>query len=661
MHSISGQKNVWSQLGSCGTSDEGSPLRQSTDPDRPRRSSATHTTEPSKDFLQIPPHRTCADTVLTWEIFEGVYPSLSLVGYFFVSGDRSISDVRLGPPDDSFTMISGLVPPNEEQIPMLVDKFLQNVHTKNPILDVEELIRQARIIARDGLGWNAWSCLTLLAAALGAIAKPFEAAVIASPDESSTSAPFIADVPATRENLQQAESYFILACRRLGTLKHSIIGVQCYFFAGVYLMYTLRPLASWQYFFQASTLYQMYMKTRYGPMTTMTDQINMSPPHDGFMGAKQKRIEESLYWSCFKSECEFRVELPLPQSEISTYHHPQLFPSPPSPPSGGIDARQSPSPFSSQDSTMKVASVQENMNPSPINTEILTLRLHAKRLCNEEESWYYYLTEIALRRIGNRIINTFFGHKPESWRDIKSLLGIALEFDTQVSAWSAHLPAAMQHWETTYTIRAPALGNVADGNGNHASRELSWATENRLLEMRSWLYQPFLYYLVHNNSFSRLSAARKNTANGQPSRPWEESTRTSAGLAEGLSVEEDAALYHFITSGIECNLKILDVRSLRHRHHGLWYDMRSLMCASLILLAVVKSGHEAWISGGVEGLWGLNSGEMSQGQPIGGKIGHVLAEFNFWSTESPDLVRHAEVLEDMTRRVQAVRHARHVQ
>lgn len=129
-------------------------------------------------------------------------------------------------------MASGLVPPNDEQIPMLVDKFLQNVHTKNPILDVEELVRQARIIANDGLGWNAWSCLILLAAALGTIAKPFEAAMISTPVEPRTSAPFTADVPATRENLQQAESYFILACRRLGTLKHSIIGVQCYFFAG---------------------------------------------------------------------------------------------------------------------------------------------------------------------------------------------------------------------------------------------------------------------------------------------------------------------------------------------------------------------------------------------------------------------------------------------
>jgi len=427
----------------------------------------------------------------------------------------------------------------------------------------------------------------------------------------------------------------------------------------VYLMYTLRPLVSWQYFFQASTLYQMYMKTRYGLLATIPDPGNISAQHDRFMDAKQKRIEESLYWSCFKSECELRVELPLPQSEISTYHHPQLFPSPPSPPNGLGHGRQSQSPFSSHDGTINIASVQGN--PSPTNTETLTLRLHAKRLCNEEESWYYYLTEIALRRIGNRIINTFFGQKHDSWRDIKSLLSIALEFDNQVSAWSAHLPAAMQHWETTYTIRAPALGNVADGNSDHASRELSWETENRLLEMRSWLYQPFLYYLVHNEPSSRPSRAGQTTANGQPFRPGEESTTEGAGRDEQLSVEDDAALYHFIISGIECNLKILDVRSLRHRHHGLWYDMRSLMRASLILLAVVKSGHEAWISGGVEVLWGRGSGDFLQGQPIGGKIGNVLTEFAFWSRESPDMSRHAEVLKDMTRRVQAIWDARRAQ
>ena len=290
---------------------------------------------------------------------------------------------------------------------------------------------------------------------------------------------------------------------------------------------------------------------------------------------------------------------------------------------------------------------------SSYGVENMDLRQHAKQLCNEEESWYYYLTEIALRRIGNRIINTFFRPTTAAWLDVQPLLGIALEFDTQVSAWSAHLPAAMQAWETNYTIRAPTFEPFP---GNDVSRELSWATDNRLLEMRSWLYQPFLYHLIHIQAAPRQSEDNAIDGGVVASQPPSRDEFISSALhgSQSLSVDDATALYHFITSGIECNLKIIDVRSLRHRHHGLWYDIRSLMTASLILLAIVKSGKEAWIPGGAQVLWGMSSSSYSHEQVIAGKIGHVLAEFEYWTVESPDLQRHRDILEDVTRTVQRI-------
>ena len=137
--------------------------------------------------------------------------------------------------NDSQALNAGIVPPNEEQIPLLVDRFLQNVHTKNPVLDVEQLVKQARIIANHGLRWDAYSCIVLLAAALGTIAKPFEAAVNVSPSpggEGGTTTTWACDAPNTAQEMQQAESCFVLACRRLGGLKHSLLGSQCHFFAG---------------------------------------------------------------------------------------------------------------------------------------------------------------------------------------------------------------------------------------------------------------------------------------------------------------------------------------------------------------------------------------------------------------------------------------------
>lgn len=134
---------------------------------------------------------------------------------------------------------------------------------------------------------------------------------------------------------------------------------------------------------------------------------------------------------------------------------------------------------------------------SSITEEDLEIRKHSKRLCNEEESWYYYLTEVALRRIGNRITNTFFRQDYTSWVNIKPLTSIALEFDAQVSSRSANLPDAMKQYETSSSIRAPRFDPLANDRCSSVSKELNWATDNRLLEMRSWLYQPFLYYAIH--------------------------------------------------------------------------------------------------------------------------------------------------------------------
>jgi hypothetical protein len=67
-------------------------------------------------------------------------------------------------------------------------------------------------------------------------------------------------------------------------------------------------------------------------------------------------------------------------------------------------------------------------------SEDLDISKHSKRLNNKEESWYYYLREVALRRIGNRISNTFFRQDYTLQVNTKPLTSIALEFDAQVSS-----------------------------------------------------------------------------------------------------------------------------------------------------------------------------------------------------------------------------------
>jgi hypothetical protein len=421
-------------------------------------------------------------------------------------------------------------------------------------------------------------------------------------------------------------------------------------------MYTLRPLLSWQYFFHASTLYQLYLKTSRGIMGT--DLELKVPPHGNAMNRKQRRLEQCLYWSCFKSECEFRVELPLPQSEIASLDYPNMFPSPPSATAAEpIDTQISSSSlhsFVQPDHSSHLHSLGHIYPASTLTDEELEIRAHSKLLYNEEESWYYYLTEVALRRIGNRIINTFFRQDFTSWLNIKPLLSIALEFDVQVSSWSANLLPAMQHYETTSTLRAPRTDPQSDGSSNFISRELSWATDNRLLEMRSWLYQPFLYYLIHSGSRAGSSMLIPATSINTPGRHTRGTLYDLLNQPSppALHPDDSSVLQHMITSGIECNLKILEVRNLRHRHHGLWYDLRSTMTASLMLLAVIKSGHADLIPGGLEPLFG-SSQAVSHGvaDQVGGKFGRVLAQMQFWQDESPDLVRHRELLLQLIKEV----------
>lgn len=99
----------------------------------------------------------------------------------------------------------------------------------------------------------------------------------------------------------------------------------------VYLMYTLRPIRSWQHFFNASLIYQVYLRMAHGIAESYVDVLGNLARHVDSADRKMRCFEQSLYWSCFKSECEFRVELPLPQSEISYREYPNLFPSLPLP------------------------------------------------------------------------------------------------------------------------------------------------------------------------------------------------------------------------------------------------------------------------------------------------------------------------------------------
>ena len=178
-----------------------------------------------------------ADTILEWSIFQGKYPRDALIGELFQAkaGAEHPAENSDRSPLDEFMRGRGLRPLDDEKIPHLIDAFLQFIHTKNPILDVESLVKHGRKCAEHGVGWDGLSCLVLLACALGTIAQPFDTSFkqkTHSPHGSLEESPTPGSLHVYAEQLQQGESCFALACRRLGSLKPTMLGVQCHFLAG---------------------------------------------------------------------------------------------------------------------------------------------------------------------------------------------------------------------------------------------------------------------------------------------------------------------------------------------------------------------------------------------------------------------------------------------
>ncbi|KAL3442842.1 hypothetical protein BJX65DRAFT_286166 [Aspergillus insuetus] len=564
----------------------------------------TGAADAQRDYLQVPACGGSADTVLTWPIFGGRFRDSSLVTTLFQSPHGGESSRQA----DTWIVPNGFQSPPTENIPALVDRFIQNVHTKNPILDLEGLVQSGRRAAEFGLQWDAHSCLVLLACALGSISDPFTYSMNAPQMETSLhdQARPSSSITVSAADLREGETFFVLACRRIGLLRHSVIGAQCHFFAGVYLMYTFRPLSAWNHFSQASTFYRLRLR--------LIEGLNMDDISAHEAESQQdsvaRRLEQSLYWSCFKSEVEIRVELPLPQSAIAEFEYPTLFPTPPTL-SGDYPGNDQCPPGSLDEGRHTPQSQQHRLFDRPD----LEARRHIMQLFNEEQSWYYYLTEVALRRIGNRVLNAFYrGTRPAStWSTVKPFIPIALEFESQINAWAANLPPAMQYYgnnETTPASHATAGGNhdVQDS----ISLELSWAIGNRLLEIRLWLYQPFLYFAIHHPVTPGVAAVPSN-----------------------LTAGEAVSMQALAQSGFTCCMQILQARCLRHRHHGIWFDLRALVTASLIVIALVKSGNLD--------VPGIDLAE----EDLRGHFTKTLEALTYWEDEAPDIKRARQVLVEL--------------
>ncbi|GFF56926.1 oleate-activated transcription factor 1 [Aspergillus udagawae] len=272
-----------------------------------------------------------------------------------------------------------------------VDRFFTHVHVKNPILNERETRRLFTRISMHGIDWSPDSCLALLVCALGTLATPF------GEDQCQTR-------PGT-EVYQTAQSLYTAAQKRIGSVFCSggLREAQCLFLSGVYMMSIFQREHAWRYFLQALACCQQFSFLRPGNRSGVPLQSN-------------RIAEQAIYWSAWKSEREIRLDLQAPdfalsQAELAIY--PPFFPTPP-----------------------ESHEVIPASDPTAMAMDEIAQR--------ERLAWYFYLSEISLRRLHFRVASSFL-HVPVSPESdlLEELAKATEEHEEQAQEWITALPAIL--------------------------------------------------------------------------------------------------------------------------------------------------------------------------------------------------------------------------
>ncbi|PNP78614.1 hypothetical protein FNYG_07960 [Fusarium nygamai] len=490
------------------------------------------------DDLTAPTGISSVESVLDWPILAGIVdPGHILEALSDTKAGRGHASSLTSGTDNVLGFNAGRRPiaMNEKEIPRLVQQFLQHVHPVNPILDVDEIYSHSLRISETGITWDGESCIVLIACALGCIAKPYDT-MVTSPSETSTTS----SIESQGEELEMANAYFELARQRLGLLDQGLLAAQCHFFAGVYYMFTLAPLRAWSQFEHAANTFYIYWK------------------YLSRKDSQSVRLARSFYWSCLKSQVELGLDLQLPQSVLKDLHDAgSELPTPPE-----INA-----PHSRQ---------TRAIFPPPGETSAEDLG------SVQEESWYYYLTEITLRRFNNRAFNLLYrdgkGWGTAESLSIESLISAVSQVEEQLDNWAQRMPLMAQ-------ITMGAL----------PTNKLALLLYARILELKCLIYRPFLYHAAHST----------------------------------MSDREQAEISPFVDKGLSCHFLAITIGYLHYRNHITYYHFRSSTASALCIMAIVKSRkvhavHEMDWRGGVE---------------------ELIKKIRYWEDEAATAGRCADVLE----------------
>lgn len=296
------------------------------------------------------------------------------------------------------------------------------------------------------------------------------------------------DSSSTPANLGRATSYFNASQKRIGTLlgNGGTLEAQCFFFSGVYLMSALQPVPAWRHFVQALACCQEFEFAKQSLFVESSGSFN-SPGGP--------TAEESVYWACWKSEMELRVHLQLPDFQANDFAYPRLFPTPPA----------------------------GNGN-------------------EEHRAWYYYLAEIALRRLDTRVRNEMcHTSRPNNDQAFVELSHTIPAYEDQINSWMRSLP-------NTMSLQTPEAEDDV----------LKFILRGHMMNFYEMIYWPFLEAVINQR--------------------------------RGFIAVET-----YGRKGLHCCIERIRLNKpgFKHRHHGTWFMLQSCTRSALILLAAARTKRAA--------------------------------------------------------------------
>ncbi|KXH41359.1 hypothetical protein CNYM01_10773 [Colletotrichum nymphaeae SA-01] len=351
------------------------------------------------------------DSVLEWPIFPKPVPFA--IDPFSHASPRGDAFSPRSPPAMEFYELS-----------RLVDLYLTNVHPMNPVVDAQMLRQMLKQVAENGPDWSASTCIVALSCALGAISqRPGQRTPSGTPRGYSV-----------EPNRHLASRYWSVAEKRLGFSMGSPgwESVQCLCLAGIWHMYNMDPLQAWKCFSMASNTWYT---------TSLTNKLTMPAKAETPEFPQSLSMEQILYFTCFKSECELAFELSLPGSILAGVDYPYSLPTPP---------------------TLGV------------------MNLDNKALMMEQRSWYYYLAEISARNLIDRFTQAQKRCPPHpTEHGIDRMLEVFEVFDAQLSDWYESLPPPI-----SFQIPTGDIAPLGD--------DLCQMLRGRYLAMKELLCRPFV-------------------------------------------------------------------------------------------------------------------------------------------------------------------------